>query len=197
MAAYPKLNCCLFDIIGRFGTLWNLDRDFTAGFLGFKKKVKHFFHNKDVHWVVNTVAAISCIMFNLRNFTSNFQLWPGSKYGYAIFSQEHFSGSSIFLYKRNLVIINTVKHYIFHVINKYTTTHSGCTSMGTGNHLICAVPLLEDWIAITTKAIGSIAKIVFAITLKKRRIKDILDENWTKNTNLVNTFTYKEMFSKN
>lgn len=91
------LGCCALA-----GTTYNIDREFTAKELGFKKPVDNFLDGvSDRDYLIELMAAFSLIMMHLSRLSEELIIWSSREFGFIQISDEFATGSSIMPQKKN------------------------------------------------------------------------------------------------
>lgn len=84
------------------GTTYNIDRDFTAEQLGFKKPVDNFMDGvSDRDYLISLMASFSLIMMHLSRLSEELILWSSKEFDFISVSDEFSTGSSIMPQKKN------------------------------------------------------------------------------------------------
>lgn len=84
------------------GTTYNIDRDFTAKELGFKKPVDNFMDGvSDRDYLISLLSSFSIIMMHLSRLSEELILWSSKEFDFISISDEFSTGSSIMPQKKN------------------------------------------------------------------------------------------------
>lgn len=84
------------------GTTYNIDRDFTAAELGFKKPVDNFMDGvSDRDYLLSLLSSFSIIMMHLSRLSEELILWSSKEFDFISISDEFSTGSSIMPQKKN------------------------------------------------------------------------------------------------
>lgn len=84
------------------GSTYNIDRDFTAGELGFEKPVDNFMDGvSDRDYLIELMASFSIIMMHLSRLSEELILWSSKEFDFITISDEFSTGSSIMPQKKN------------------------------------------------------------------------------------------------
>lgn len=84
------------------GTTYNIDRDFTAAELGFKKPVDNFMDGvSDRDYLISLLSSFSIIMMHLSRLSEELILWSSKEFDFISISDEFSTGSSIMPQKKN------------------------------------------------------------------------------------------------
>ncbi|MBA5850117.1 argininosuccinate lyase [Clostridium sp. cel8] len=91
------LGCCALA-----GTTYDIDRDFTAKELGFKKPVDNFLDGvSDRDYAIEMISCFSIIMMHLSRLSEELILWSSKEFGFVTIDDEFSTGSSIMPQKKN------------------------------------------------------------------------------------------------
>lgn len=91
------LGCCALA-----GTTYNIDRNFTAQELGFKKPVDNFLDGvSDRDYVIELISDFSIIMMHLSRLSEELILWSSKEFDFIRIDDEFSTGSSIMPQKKN------------------------------------------------------------------------------------------------
>ena len=91
------LGCCALA-----GTTYNIDRNFTAKELGFKKPVDNFLDGvSDRDYVLELLSDFSIIMMHLSRLSEELILWSSKEFDFVQIDDEFSTGSSIMPQKKN------------------------------------------------------------------------------------------------
>ena len=91
------LGCCALA-----GTTYNIDRNFTAKELGFKKPVDNFLDGvSDRDYVLELLSNFSIIMMHLSRLSEELILWSSKEFDFVQIDDEFSTGSSIMPQKKN------------------------------------------------------------------------------------------------
>ncbi len=91
------LGCCALA-----GTTYNIDRDFTAKELGFKKPVDNFLDGvSDRDYVIELLSCFSIMMMHLSRLSEELILWSSKEFDFILIDDEFSTGSSIMPQKKN------------------------------------------------------------------------------------------------
>ncbi|MBC2579534.1 argininosuccinate lyase [Clostridium sp. DJ247] len=91
------LGCCALA-----GTTYNIDRNFTAKELGFKKPVDNFLDGvSDRDYVIELLSSFSIIMMHLSRLSEELILWSSKEFDFIQIDDEFSTGSSIMPQKKN------------------------------------------------------------------------------------------------
>lgn len=91
------LGCCALA-----GTTYNIDREYTAKKLGFKKPVDNFLDGvSDRDYLIELQGAFSIIMMHLSRLSEELIIWSSKEFGFIQISDEFATGSSIMPQKKN------------------------------------------------------------------------------------------------
>ncbi|MFL0269074.1 argininosuccinate lyase [Candidatus Clostridium radicumherbarum] len=91
------LGCCALS-----GTTYDIDRNFTAVELGFKKPVNNFLDGvSDRDYLLELLACFSIIMMHLSRLSEELILWSSKEFNFATIDDEFATGSSIMPQKKN------------------------------------------------------------------------------------------------
>ncbi|KGM95051.1 argininosuccinate lyase [Clostridium novyi A str. 4552] len=84
------------------GTTYNIDREFTAKELGFKKPVDNFMDGvSDRDYLISLLSSFSLIMMHLSRLSEELILWSSKEFDFIKISDEFSTGSSIMPQKKN------------------------------------------------------------------------------------------------
>ncbi len=84
------------------GTTYNIDREFTAKELGFKKPVDNFMDGvSDRDYLISLLSSFSIIMMHLSRLSEEIILWSSKEFDFIQISDEFSTGSSIMPQKKN------------------------------------------------------------------------------------------------
>ncbi|QGU95605.1 argininosuccinate lyase [Clostridium bovifaecis] len=84
------------------GSTYNIDREFTAKELGFKRPVDNFMDGvSDRDYLIDIMATFSIIMMHLSRLSEELILWSSKEFDFIEISDEFSTGSSIMPQKRN------------------------------------------------------------------------------------------------
>lgn len=91
------LGCCALA-----GTTYNIDRNFTAEELGFKKPVDNFLDGvSDRDYLIELLSCFSIIMMHLSRLSEELILWSSKEFNFVEIDDEFATGSSIMPQKKN------------------------------------------------------------------------------------------------
>lgn len=91
------LGCCALA-----GTTYDIDRNFTAQELGFKKPVDNFLDGvSDRDYVIELISDFSIIMMHLSRLSEELILWSSKEFDFIQIDDEFSTGSSIMPQKKN------------------------------------------------------------------------------------------------
>ncbi len=91
------LGCCALA-----GTTYNIDRNFTAKELGFKKPVNNFLDGvSDRDYVIELLSCFSIMMMHLSRLSEELILWSSKEFDFILIDDEFSTGSSIMPQKKN------------------------------------------------------------------------------------------------
>lgn len=84
------------------GSTYDIDREFTAKKLGFKKPVDNFMDGvSDRDYLIDTMSSFSVIMMHLSRLSEELILWSSKEFDFIAISDEFSTGSSIMPQKKN------------------------------------------------------------------------------------------------
>lgn len=84
------------------GTTYNLDRNFTALYLEFKKPTENFLDGvSDRDYIIELISNFSIIMMHLSRLSEELILWSSSEFKFIELGDEFSTGSSIMPQKKN------------------------------------------------------------------------------------------------
>ncbi|MDP4089578.1 MAG: argininosuccinate lyase [Bacillota bacterium] len=84
------------------GTTYEIDRNYTAGKLQFKKPVDNFLDGvSDRDYLLELLSDFSIIMMHLSRLSEEFILWSSKEFSFIQISDEYSTGSSIMPQKKN------------------------------------------------------------------------------------------------
>ncbi|KEI00236.1 argininosuccinate lyase [Clostridium botulinum] len=84
------------------GTTYNIDRNFTAKELGFKKPVDNFMDGvSDRDYLISLLSSFSIIMMHLSRLSEELILWSSKEFDFIKISDKFATGSSIMPQKKN------------------------------------------------------------------------------------------------
>lgn len=91
------LGCCALA-----GTTYDIDREFTAKELGFKKPVENFLDGvSDRDYVIELISCFSIIMMHLSRLSEELIMWSSKEFDFIEIDDEFATGSSIMPQKKN------------------------------------------------------------------------------------------------
>ncbi len=91
------LGCCALA-----GTTYDIDREYTAKELGFKKPVDNFLDGvSDRDYIIELISAFSIIMMHLSRLSEELILWSSKEFDFVQIDDEYATGSSIMPQKKN------------------------------------------------------------------------------------------------
>lgn len=91
------LGCCALA-----GTTYDIDRNFTAEELGFKKPVENFLDGvSDRDYVIELISCFSIVMMHFSRLSEELILWSSKEFGFVTIDDEFSTGSSIMPQKKN------------------------------------------------------------------------------------------------
>lgn len=91
------LGCCALA-----GTTYNIDREFTAKELGFKKPVDNFLDGvSDRDYALELLSCFSIMMMHFSRLSEELILWSSREFGFVTIDDEFSTGSSIMPQKKN------------------------------------------------------------------------------------------------
>lgn len=85
------------------GSTYNIDREYTAEVLGFKKPVDNFLDGvSDRDYIIELISKFSIIMMHLSRLSEELILWSSSEFKFIQIGDAYSTGSSIMPQKKNL-----------------------------------------------------------------------------------------------
>ncbi len=84
------------------GSTYNIDREYTAELLGFKKPVDNFLDGvSDRDYIIELISKFSIIMMHLSRLSEELILWSSSEFKFIQIGDAYSTGSSIMPQKKN------------------------------------------------------------------------------------------------
>ncbi|WP_409068641.1 argininosuccinate lyase [Clostridium sp. FAM 1755] len=84
------------------GSTYNIDREYTAKLLGFKKPVENFLDGvSDRDYIIELISNFSIIMMHLSRLSEELILWNSSEFKFIQIGDSYSTGSSIMPQKKN------------------------------------------------------------------------------------------------
>jgi len=91
------LGCCALA-----GTTYNIDREYTAKALGFRKPVDNFMDGvSDRDYLIELMSDFSLVMMHLSRLSEELILWSSKEFDFVLIDDEFSTGSSIMPQKKN------------------------------------------------------------------------------------------------
>lgn len=107
---YERMNYCPLGSGALAGTTYPLDREMTAGLLGFKGATLNSMDSvSDRDYVIELLSALSTIMVHLSRFSEEIIIWNSNEYGFVELDDAYSTGSSIMPQKKNPDIAELVR----------------------------------------------------------------------------------------
>lgn len=105
-----RLNYCPLGSGALAGTTYPLDRDYTAGLLGFSGPTFNSMDSvADRDYVIELLSALSTIAMHLSRFSEEIIIWNTNEYGFVEIDDAYSTGSSIMPQKKNPDIAELVR----------------------------------------------------------------------------------------
>ncbi len=107
---YERMNYCPLGAGALAGTTYPLDRDFTAGELGFYGPTLNSMDSvSDRDYLIEYLSACSMIMMHLSRFCEEIIIWNSNEYRYIEIDDSYSTGSSIMPQKKNPDIAELIR----------------------------------------------------------------------------------------
>lgn len=107
---YERMNYCPLGSGALAGTTYPLDRNMTAGLLGFKGPTLNSMDSvSDRDYVIELLSAMSTIMMHLSRFSEEIIIWNSNEYRFVELDDAYSTGSSIMPQKKNPDIAELVR----------------------------------------------------------------------------------------
>ena len=107
---YERMNYCPLGAGALAGTTYPLDRDYTAGLLGFKGPTLNSMDSvADRDYLIEYLAALSTMMMHLSRFSEEVIIWNTNEYQFVEIDDAYSTGSSIMPQKKNPDIAELVR----------------------------------------------------------------------------------------
>ncbi len=105
-----RMNYCPLGAGALAGTTYPLDRNSTAGALGFTGPTRNSMDSvSDRDYLIEFISDLSLIMMHLSRFSEEFILWNSNEYGFVELDDTYSTGSSIMPQKKNPDIAELVR----------------------------------------------------------------------------------------
>lgn len=107
---YKRMNYCPLGSGALAGTTYPLDRDYTAGLLGFDGPTLNSMDSvADRDYIIELMSALSTIMMHLSRFSEEVIIWNSNEYQFVDIDDAYSTGSSIMPQKKNPDIAELVR----------------------------------------------------------------------------------------
>lgn len=107
---YERMNYCPLGAGALAGTTYPLDREYTAGLLGFYGPTLNSMDSvSDRDYLIEFLAALSTVMMHLSRFCEEIILWNSNEYGFVEIDDGYSTGSSIMPQKKNPDIAELIR----------------------------------------------------------------------------------------
>ena len=107
---YERMNVCPLGSGALAGTIYPLDRDYTAELLGFSGATLNSMDSvSDRDYVIEYLSALSTIMMHLSRFSEEIIIWNSNEYQFVEIDDAYSTGSSIMPQKKNPDIAELVR----------------------------------------------------------------------------------------
>lgn len=107
---YERMNYCPLGAGALAGTTYPLDRDYTAGLLGFYGPTLNSMDSvSDRDYLIEFLAALSMVMMHLSRFCEEIIIWNSNEYQFVELDDAYSTGSSIMPQKKNPDIAELVR----------------------------------------------------------------------------------------
>ena len=107
---YKRMNTCPLGSGALAGTTYPLDREYTAGLLGFDGPTLNSIDGvSDRDYLVEFLSALSVIMMHLSRFSEEVIIWNSNEYQFVEIDDAYSTGSSIMPQKKNPDIAELVR----------------------------------------------------------------------------------------
>ncbi len=105
-----RMNECPLGAGALAGTTYPLDREYTAGLLGFDKATENSMDSvSDRDYIIELLSALSTIMMHLSRFSEEFIIWNTNEYRFIELDDAFSTGSSIMPQKKNPDIAELIR----------------------------------------------------------------------------------------
>ncbi len=107
---YERMNYCPLGAGALAGTTYPLDREYTAGLLGFYGPTMNSMDSvSDRDYLIEFMAALSMVMMHLSRFCEEIIIWNSNEYQFVEIDDAYSTGSSIMPQKKNPDIAELVR----------------------------------------------------------------------------------------
>lgn len=107
---YRRMNVCPLGSGALAGTTYPLDREYTAGLLGFSGATLNSMDSvSDRDYVIEYLSALSTVMMHLSRFSEEIIIWNSNEYQFVEIDDAYSTGSSIMPQKKNPDIAELVR----------------------------------------------------------------------------------------
>ncbi len=107
---YERMNYCPLGAGALAGTTYPLDREYTAGLLGFYGPTLNSMDSvSDRDYLIEFLGALATIMMHLSRFCEEIILWNSNEYGFVEIDDGYSTGSSIMPQKKNPDIAELIR----------------------------------------------------------------------------------------
>ena len=107
---YRRMDTCPLGSGALAGTTYPLDRDYTAGLLGFKGPTRNSMDGvSDRDYLLELLSALSIMMMHLSRFSEEIIIWNSNEYQFVEIDDAYSTGSSIMPQKKNPDIAELVR----------------------------------------------------------------------------------------
>ena len=186
--AYRRLNRNPLGTVGRSGTSWSIDRNFSTELLGFSGPVANSLCGRDAEYAIEILAALSFVMNHLSNFATDLHVWCTTEFGLVELPAEYCAISSIFPQKKNPVTLEAIKTNGGMSVNWFGTALATTRGEGTGDQIVHGVPtFFEGALHSTSQMLDLTNRITNALTFKTERAKHLLLQNGSTASELADT----------
>lgn len=97
-----RMNTCPLGAGALAGTIYPLDREYTAELLGFDEPTRNSMDSvSDRDYVIELLSALSTVMMHLSRFSEEIILWNSNEYRFVEIDDAYSTGSSIMPQKKN------------------------------------------------------------------------------------------------
>lgn len=107
---YERMNYCPLGAGALAGTTYPLDREYTAGLLGFYGPTMNSMDSvSDRDYLIEFISALSMVMMHLSRFCEEIIIWNSNEYQFVEIDDAYSTGSSIMPQKKNPDIAELVR----------------------------------------------------------------------------------------
>ncbi|WWD20559.1 argininosuccinate lyase [Kwoniella shandongensis] len=181
--------------VGLAGTSWPINRDRTAGLLGFEGLINNSKLAREAYYAAEIASCLSFTMATLNDLATDLHIWSSTEFGMVELDDSFCSTSSIFPQKKNPVCLEVIKLAAGAAINWGGSALAAFRCEGTGDQAMRTVPLLDEAFETTKGMLELAGGIIETIIVKDRRMAEILQKSWCTTSNLADVLVREKGLS--